>query len=71
MKLCLRALRLMNLDQRDDWPCIDDKTFRAASHKERVEGAEWLMFHLFEQWNADDAKNVRSRHWVLLDYLLS
>ncbi|KAI4225979.1 MAG: hypothetical protein L6R36_003515 [Xanthoria steineri] len=54
-------LRLLNLDQLEDWPVITEDLF-APKHvrenqKQRVRCVEWALYRLFESWNPKDAKN--------------
>ena len=53
-------LRLLNLDQLDDWPTITEELF-ASKHarekqKQRVGCVEWALYRLFESWNPKDTK---------------
>ncbi|KAL8657549.1 MAG: hypothetical protein Q9226_001809 [Calogaya cf. arnoldii] len=54
-------LRLLNLDQLEDWPVLTEDLF-APKHarenqKQRVRCVEWALYRLFESWNPKDAKN--------------
>ncbi|KAL8896648.1 MAG: hypothetical protein Q9192_002970 [Flavoplaca navasiana] len=54
-------LRLLNLDQLEDWPTITEELF-ASNHarenqKQRVRCVEWALYRLFELWNPKDTKN--------------
>ncbi|KAL8753530.1 MAG: hypothetical protein Q9199_004983 [Rusavskia elegans] len=54
-------LRLLNLDQLEDWPGLTEDLF-APKHvrenqKQRVRCAEWALYRLFESWNPKDARN--------------
>ncbi|KAI4269728.1 MAG: hypothetical protein LQ337_007110 [Flavoplaca oasis] len=54
-------LRLLNLDQLDDWPTITEELFASKhareSQKQRVRCVEWALYRLFELWNPKDTKN--------------
>ena len=54
-------LRLLNLDQLEDWPVVTEDLF-APKHvrenqKQRVRCVEWALYRLFESWSPKDAKN--------------
>ncbi|CBX90926.1 hypothetical protein LEMA_P059600.1 [Plenodomus lingam JN3] len=54
--LFVTNLRLLDLDKRDDWPDITVQTFSAknADQKQRISGAEWALYRLFEIWDVDE-----------------
>ncbi|OAL48096.1 hypothetical protein IQ07DRAFT_682197 [Pyrenochaeta sp. DS3sAY3a] len=56
IRLFVTNLRLLDLDLRSDWPGITVQTFSAknADQKQRIGGAEWALFRLFEIWDAHD-----------------
>lgn len=61
--LLARNLRLLNLDQLDDWPGLTKDTFAfkddvRAKSKVRLQSAEWLLFRLFELWDPQVTKAV-------------
>ncbi|KAL8666108.1 MAG: hypothetical protein Q9168_007556 [Polycauliona sp. 1 TL-2023] len=54
-------LRLLNLDQLEDWPGVTEELF-APKHvrenqKQRVRCVEWALYRLFELWNPKDTRN--------------
>ncbi|KAI4088643.1 MAG: hypothetical protein LQ339_008691 [Xanthoria mediterranea] len=54
-------LRLLNLDQLEDWPVLTEDLF-APKHvrekqKQRIRCVEWTLYRLFESWSPKDAKN--------------
>jgi hypothetical protein len=61
IRLFVTNLRLLDLDLRSDWPGITVQTFSAknADQKQRIGGAEWALFRLFEIWDAHDTAQVR------------
>lgn len=63
ISLFLRNLRLLDLDQRDDWPGITEVTFSTKdtqqNQKKRIQCAEWALYHLFALWDPEEARNVR------------
>lgn len=61
LSLFLTNLRLLNFDLRPDWPDINALTFStkdaAQSQKKRVQCVEWALYHLFELWDREEARN--------------
>jgi hypothetical protein len=55
-------LRLLSLDQLEDWPGITSKTFSTKdaqqNQKQRIRCTEWALFRLFEIWDPEDTRNV-------------
>ncbi|KAL8993300.1 MAG: hypothetical protein Q9169_006449 [Polycauliona sp. 2 TL-2023] len=54
-------LRLLNLDQLEDWPVVTEELF-APKHvrehqKQRIRCVEWALYRLFEKWNPKDTRN--------------
>ncbi|KAL8690589.1 MAG: hypothetical protein Q9218_003993 [Villophora microphyllina] len=54
-------LRLLNLDQLDDWPNVNPGLF-AVKHarenqKQRIGCVEWALYQLFALWNPKETKN--------------
>lgn len=66
MTIFLRNLRLLNLDQMQDWPSISAKTFSTKgalqNQKQRLQCVEWALYHLFEIWDTDETKIVCFRN---------
>ncbi|KAK3208984.1 hypothetical protein GRF29_69g300524 [Pseudopithomyces chartarum] len=54
--LFVTNLRLLDLDQRDDWPHVTVQTFSAknADQKQRIGAVEWALFRLFEIWDPQE-----------------
>ncbi|KAF1987489.1 hypothetical protein K402DRAFT_462790 [Aulographum hederae CBS 113979] len=61
VSLFLTNLRLLNFDQRDDWPGITAQTFstRTSSQdqKQRIGCVEWALYRLFEAWDPAEARD--------------
>jgi hypothetical protein len=60
IKLFVTNLRLLELDQRPDWPNITGQTFSSknADQKQRISGVEWSLFRLFEIWDPEETSQV-------------
>lgn len=65
--ILLNNLRCLDLDRLPDWPGVTPHTFSArnkdtsfSTQKERIHAAEWVLFRLFQIWDADEASKVRS-----------
>ncbi|KAJ4331671.1 hypothetical protein N0V95_009840 [Ascochyta clinopodiicola] len=56
VRLFVTNLRLLDFDLRHDWPNITTQTFSAknADQKQRISGAEWALFRLFEIWDPNE-----------------
>ncbi|KAI4921644.1 hypothetical protein J4E90_000070 [Alternaria incomplexa] len=56
IRLFVTNLRLLDLDLRPDWPEITIQTFSAknADQRQRIGGAEWALFRLFEIWDPNE-----------------
>ncbi|CAI7678149.1 unnamed protein product [Penicillium manginii] len=59
LTIFIRNLKLLQLDQRDDWP---DITLRALSpssqnQRQRIRLVEWALYHLFATWDPEYAQN--------------
>jgi hypothetical protein len=63
VSLFLTNLRLLDLDQRTDWPGITPVTFTTKDSqqniKKRIQCVEWALFRLFEIWDPEEAREVR------------
>ncbi|KIN08153.1 hypothetical protein OIDMADRAFT_187355 [Oidiodendron maius Zn] len=61
ISLFLRNLRLLNLDQREDWPGITEVTFSTKdtqqNQKKRIQCVEWALYHLFTIWDLEESRN--------------
>lgn len=59
VRLFVTNLRLLDFDLRDDWPDITAQTFSArnADQKQRISGAEWALFRLFEIWDPTETSS--------------
>ncbi|SZF03514.1 unnamed protein product [Blumeria hordei] len=57
----LTNLRLLNIDQRNDWPDISLLTFSTKdahqNQKKRVRCVEWALYQLFTIWDPEEALN--------------
>jgi hypothetical protein len=62
ISLYVSNLRLLNLDQRQDWPDITIQTFDTKdalqNQKKRVSCVEWSLYRLFEIWDRDTTRDV-------------
>jgi hypothetical protein len=60
VKLFVTNLRLLDFDQRSDWPGITAQTFSAknADQRQRIGGTEWALFRLFEIWDPNETAQV-------------
>lgn len=60
IKLFVTNLRLLDLDQKADWPNITLQTFSAknADQKQRIGAVEWSLFRLFEMWDPVETSQV-------------
>ncbi|KFX97172.1 hypothetical protein O988_04986, partial [Pseudogymnoascus sp. VKM F-3808] len=60
VSLFLTNLRLLDLDQRPDWPGITPVTFTTKDSqqniKKRIQCVEWALFRLFEIWDPEEAR---------------
>ncbi|KAH0284252.1 hypothetical protein KCU62_g8431, partial [Aureobasidium sp. EXF-3399] len=60
ISLFVSNLRLLNLDQRQDWPDITEQTFDTKdalqNQKKRVSCTEWSLYHLFGVWDKDTTR---------------
>lgn len=65
IRLFVTNLRLLDLDQLEDWPGIAVQTFSAknADQKQRIGGTEWALFRLFEIWDATETAQVETQSW--------
>lgn len=56
----VRNLRLLRLNQQDDWPDITVRTFGASQYdsRQRVKAVEWSLYHLFMIWDPEGTQNV-------------
>lgn len=60
IRLFVTNLRLLDFDLRPDWPEITIQTFSAknADQRQRIGGAEWALFRLFEIWDPNETAQV-------------
>ena len=58
----LRCLRLLNFDQREDWPGLTEETFSTSSSRQnlqaRIKGVEWSLYRLIELWDLEHTGDV-------------
>lgn len=61
ISLFLTNLRLLDLDQDEDWPDISPLTFSskdaAGGQKKRIQCVEWALYNLFVLWDENEARN--------------
>lgn len=62
----IRNLKLLQLDQQDDWPNINLRSLSPSSQnqRQRVKAVEWALYHLFAIWDPEGAQDVCSRDCV-------
>jgi hypothetical protein len=62
ISLFVSNLKLLNLDQRQDWPDITVRTFDTKdalqNQKKRVACVEWSLYRLFEIWDRETTRDV-------------
>jgi len=75
VSLFLRNLRLLDLDLHPDWPDINASTFgtrdAAQGQKKRIHCVEWALYHLFELWDPDEARDKLRPSFPPLDQVQS
>ena len=58
----LSNLRLLDLDELDDWPLITTNVLvpndAQQNQKKRIQCVEWALYRLFELWDPIEARNV-------------
>ncbi len=61
----LKNLRLLNLDQRCDWPSICTESFSTKgaqqNQKHRIRCTEWALYRLFEIWDVEETHEVGTK----------
>jgi hypothetical protein len=59
----VRNLKLLQLDQRKDWPDITLRSLSPSSQnqRQRVRLVEWALYYLCTIWDPENAQNVRYR----------
>ncbi|KAJ5914287.1 hypothetical protein N7504_003170 [Penicillium tannophilum] len=55
----VRNLKLLQLDQRDDWPEITLRglSSSSANQRQRIRLVEWALYHLFAIWDPEGTQN--------------
>ncbi|KXG50489.1 uncharacterized protein PGRI_069800 [Penicillium griseofulvum] len=55
----LRNLKLLHLDQREEWPGISLRTLAPTSQnqRQRIRLIEWALYHLYTIWDPEGAQN--------------
>ncbi|CAG7946016.1 unnamed protein product [Penicillium nalgiovense] len=55
----VRNLKLLHLDQREDWPGISLRTLNLTSQNQRhrIRLIEWALYHLYTIWDPESAQN--------------
>ncbi|KAJ5175928.1 uncharacterized protein N7482_001805 [Penicillium canariense] len=61
----IRNLKLLHLDQREDWPDITTRALSSSSQnqRQRIRLIEWSLYYLFMIWDPEGAHNVRTHNW--------
>jgi hypothetical protein len=56
----IRNLKLLQLDQREDWPGISIRALSASSQnqRQRIRLVEWALYYLFAIWDPEGTQNV-------------
>lgn len=66
----LRCLRLLDLDTKEDWPGLVEEHFLTKhaqqNLQQRVKGVEWSLYRLFDLWDPEETKNVRSLEVLIM-----
>lgn len=60
LAIFIRNLKLLQLDQRDDWPGISIRALSPSSQnqRQRIRLVEWSLYYLFTIWDPEGAQNV-------------
>jgi hypothetical protein len=60
LAIFIRNLKLLQLDQRDDWPGISLRALSPSSQnqRQRTRLVEWSLYYLFTIWDPEVAQNV-------------
>ncbi|KGO49093.1 hypothetical protein PEXP_011420 [Penicillium expansum] len=55
----IRNLKLLDLDQREDWPGISLRalTLTSQNQRHRIRLIEWALYHLYTVWDPETAQN--------------
>ncbi|KAF5021750.1 hypothetical protein F66182_6200 [Fusarium sp. NRRL 66182] len=72
LSIFLTNLKLLDLDQHQDWPGICSETFvsggtGAQGQKKRVQCVEWALFQLFALWDPEETKKKLKPFFPPLD----
>lgn len=62
LSIFIRNLKLVHLDEREDWPDINLRTFSNSTQqnqRQRIKCVEWALYYLFTIWDPETANNVR------------
>ena len=56
----IRNLQLLELDQLEDWPGINSRTFSPSSQNQRhrIKAVEWILYRLIALWDPETARDV-------------
>ncbi|KAK3898670.1 HAUS augmin-like complex subunit 6 N-terminus-domain-containing protein [Staphylotrichum tortipilum] len=78
LSLFLTNLRLLDLDQRPDWPDITPHTFTTSTRdaagggqKKRVQSVEWALYHLFRLYDPEETRAKLQPFFPPLDQVQS
>lgn len=73
--LFLTNLRLLDLDQEEDWPEITPATFSSkdatGGQKKRIQAVEWALYQLFNLWDPEETQNKLRPFYPPLDQVQS
>lgn len=73
--LFLTNLRLLDLDQEEDWPDITPATFSSkdavGGQKKRIQAVEWALYQLFNLWDPEETQNKLRPFYPPLDQVQS
>lgn len=56
----IRNLKLLHLDQREDWPGVTVRSLSPSpqNQRQRIRQVEWALYYLFTIWDPEGAQNV-------------
>lgn len=60
LDIFVRNLKLLHLEQREDWPGISLRALSATSQnqRQRTRLIEWALYYLYAIWDPEGAHNV-------------
>ena len=68
LSVFLTNVHLLDLDKSEDWPAISAQTFTSKNtlqnERNRIKCVEWAFYRLFELWDPEQTKDVRTS-WLI------